>query len=520
LRVGSITRGVLKEIKSVRKTGFTVAPEAGTKRLRDVINKDFTEKEYKETLEKLFTEGWRKVKLYFMIGLPTETQTDIDGIIKMVDTALRMGGEITGRRVKINIGISAFVPKPHTPFQWLGQAQFTDLRAKQDYLRKAFNKKGGSFKGQHIELSLLEAVLSRGDTDCSILLERAWRSGCRFDGWSECFNFQKWLVAAEETGIDLYAYASRNIHLEAELPWKFIDTGITEGFLKSEYHNSLAGVTTSDCRNTCHACGLDCKDISNNSTSNVLKEDSEYRAQAASGGRFKPVTNVSKTISGQTQILRINFSKTGELRYLSHQEVMKAFLRAMNRAELPLKYSAGFHPHPKISFGPALPTGIEGLNEYFDMEISSLMDLSILSAKLNAELPDGLKILYVASTSGNERSLNDLISCYEHEIPVSIAEIRLTRSFMDLGHCHVLRDKRKIDIRPMVKKADIFNSTLRLTLTDSDSTKVRLYEILQKIFQKTKEEIQTMHIKRTRLYGYNNNKLVEPLDRERVWQVK
>jgi radical SAM superfamily enzyme YgiQ (UPF0313 family) len=152
--VGSINSEVLKEIKSVRKTGFTIAPEAGTKRLRNVINKNFTDEEYEETLTKLFAEGWKNLKLYFMIGLPTETITDIDGLIDMAVAASKKGRKITGRNVNINVGISAFVPKSHTPFQWVGQDPFASLREKQDYLRKAFKRVGVNFKGQHVENSL------------------------------------------------------------------------------------------------------------------------------------------------------------------------------------------------------------------------------------------------------------------------------------------------------------------------------------------------------------------------------
>jgi radical SAM family uncharacterized protein len=165
LRVGSVNSEVLKEIKNTRKTGFTIAPEAGTKRLRDVINKDFTEEEYEETLTKLYREGWQNLKLYFMIGLPTETREDIEGIINMVKIAVEKAKKITGGRVNINTGISAFVPKSHTPFQWLGQAPYGELREKQDHLRRALRNMGVHFKGQHIELSLLEgldAILTGG----------------------------------------------------------------------------------------------------------------------------------------------------------------------------------------------------------------------------------------------------------------------------------------------------------------------------------------------------------------------
>jgi hypothetical protein len=277
LRVGSVNSEILKEIKSVRKTGFTIAPEAGTIKLRDVINKDFTDEKYEETLTKLFTEGWKNVKLYFMIGLPAETITDIDGLIDMAIRAAKKGKEITGRRVNVNVGISAFVPKPHTPFQWIGQNSMEDMREKQYYIRKAFKKRGINFKGQHVEHSLLEAVFSRADKESSLLLETAWKLGCRFDGWSEKFNFEKWLIAAEKAGINFYDYASRTFDLDEELPWDFIDIGITKGFFESEYKKALQGKITVDCKEICCGCGLECKDRAQRTEDR--QQNTEHRRQ-------------------------------------------------------------------------------------------------------------------------------------------------------------------------------------------------------------------------------------------------
>jgi len=504
LRVAAVKSDLLKEIKSVRKTGFTIAPEAGTTRLRAVINKDFSDEEYRETLKRLFSEGWTKVKLYFMIGLPTETEADIKGITDMVQTASRMGREITGRRVEINVGVSAFVPKTHTPFQWLGQAAFKDLRKNQDILRKAFSKRGLSFKGQHIELSLIEAVFSRGDRDCAVLLENAWKEGCRFDGWSDCFSFDKWLTAAKISGMDLYEYASRPLDPDKELSWGVIDTGITEKFLRSEYRKSLKEEITSDCRYVCYNCGLDCKKSAH---------DKECPASSA-----QSLTINSRMPDSPLRIkVRLTYSKTGILRHLSHQEVMTAMLRAIRRAEIPVVYSGGFHPHPKISFGPALPTSIEGLNEYFDMEVSVPVNLTDLLIKLNAQLPKGLCALEAASVPLKSDALNDFISCYEYEILVDESSLEAINSFMNLKECRVARENKIVDIRPMVKKADIQGGSLHITITDSDNTKVRIFEVLREILNKPDEEISVMSIKRTRLYGYNKETQSEPVLMEKVW---
>ncbi len=552
LRVGALSRDILKEIKSVRKTGFTIAPEAGTKRLRDVINKDFTEKEYEDTLETLFAEGWKSVKLYFMIGLPTETKDDIDGIITMAELALKKGREIVGKRMNINVGVSDFVPKPHTPFQWLGQMPHKELGERQNHLRKAFSRrKGLTFKGQFIKSSLLEAVFSRGNSDCAQLLENAWKEGCHFDGWTEIFDFDKWLIASKKTGIDLYKYASHNFDINKELPWEFIDTGVTKEFLISEYQNAIKGKITQDCSYICCKCGLECKSGTESATSSVESnttplthpsplrvEDSPRRGEdngeceslgtrlgkspVATGFRVPGSESVTRQFNPVK--LRVRFSKTGELRYLSHLEVMTAFLRAIRRAKIPLIYSKGNHPHPKISFGPALPVGVEGTNEYFDIELPPHcfalrskavgVNPSDILLKINTSLPKGLEVLAVAPVSKNSRSLDDFISRYEYEISTDKDINKSIDSFLNFSQHLMVRGGKVVDIRQMIEKAAINNGCLNLILVDTNCAKVRLYEILKELFQKPVEEIKSMPIKRVQLYGYTNGRWANP------WKVE
>jgi len=509
LRVGSISSDIIKEIKSVRKTGFTIAPEAGSSRLRNVINKDFTEEEYRETLEKLFTEGWKRLKLYFMIGLPSETPDDIDGIIKMVQTASGMGRKISGSRVNINIGISAFVPKPHTPFQWIGQASFNKLRETQDHLRKSFRKKGLSFKGQHVEPSLLEAVLSRGDEDCAGLIETAWRKGCRFDGWSEFFDFDKWLSASEDMSLNLYDYAAKSYDLNDLLPWSFVDTGITDDFLKLEYGRAFNGEVTSDCRNGCYGCGLKCRSAGERAEEVINEPDGTTILSSKLPGHKNKVPRK----------FRVRFSKTGKLRYLSHQETITSLLRAIRRADISLNYSSGFHPHPRISFGPALPTGVEGLNEYFDIEVSAVSNVMELLKRLNTELPEGLEALEILPSPISKRPLNDDNTCYEYEVVIDESAHGNIDYFLNLSQCIVSRNNKSVDIRPMVKSAEISGSRLLLTVVDTDS-KARLHEILKEIFQASNEEVTALSVKRVRLYGYNIKNMQKPVAKEKVWAEK
>jgi len=509
LRVGSIESEVLKEIKTVRKTGFTIAPEAGTKRLRDVINKDITDEEFAETLTRLFKEGWKKVKLYFMIGLPTETRADIDGLIKMAVRARQMGKQITGRHIDVNVGISAFVPKPHTPFQWEGQNVMSELREKQDYIKQAFRKKRIKFKGQHVENSLMEAVFSRGDIECALLLEHAWKLGCRFDGWSEHFDFHKWQAAAEKIGMDLFAYPSRPLDPEKDLPWDFIDTGITKSFLHKEYNNALKESITHDCKVSCYGCGLKCEEQEEKAKSK------DKRLQTTSDRPLKPdtcnLTRETRKINVPTRI-RIKFSKTGNMRYLSHHELVTSFYRALRRAHIPLAYSAGFHPHPKLSFGPALAVGIESTSEYVDMEMPVLADPLDIMKRLNNTLPDGLSVLSSSLVALQEKSLNEFVKHYRYEATIDDSDYFID-TFMDQQECIVQRNNKTVNIRPMVREARKEGTSLILLLTDVEDVKPRLHEILKEMLGKSAENIEAVPMKRTGLYGNNGVKLVEPINK-------
>jgi radical SAM-linked protein len=436
-----------------------------------------------------------------MIGLPAETMNDIDGIIEMAKLAALQGRSITGKPVNINVGISAFVPKPHTPFQWAGQDSYAELREKQDYLKKAFRKKGINVKGQHVEVSLLEALFSRGDEKCSSLLETAWREGCRFDGWSEMFDFDKWLNAAGKTGIDIHSQATRTIDINVKLPWHFIDTGITDAFFRKEYERSVNGETTPDCRNRCYACGLECSEMKSNETGH------EGQSQDLKWKKSKRDLETDLAPLAHQPLprkLRVSFAKTGVLRYLSHQEVMTALLRAMRRANIPLAYSAGFHPHPRISFGPALSAGVEGLKEFFDVELSTFMAPSAFVDKLNSRMPEGLSILSAIPISSREKALNEIISRYDYEIIMENGDNTSINAFLKVESFTVERKNRQVDIRPMVEKAIIEGNKLHLKLTDTVAAKARLSEILESMFHKPADEIYKNSVKRIGLYGYNS----------------
>lgn len=260
LRADSFSVELAKQVQRVRKTTLTFAPEAGTQRLRDVINKGVTEKNLMEAVEGAFRAGWTGVKLYFMIGLPTEDKADLDGIADLAYKVVDLGRDILGSRfgrLKVTVSASSFVPKAHTPFQWVPQDSIDTLKEKQLYLSHRLKHRRIVFNWHDARLSSIEAVFARGGRRVAPALEKAWQLGCKFDSWTDHFKFDKWLQAFAETGIDPAFYANRPFGKDEVLPWDHIDTGINKEFLASEYEKAFRGETTSDCRyDKCTDCGV------------------------------------------------------------------------------------------------------------------------------------------------------------------------------------------------------------------------------------------------------------------------
>ena len=258
LRLDDFSVKLVESLPTRSRTGLTFAPEAGSERLRGSINKSISDASLLETAGKAFERGWTSFKLYFMVGLPTETPEDVIGIVNLVEKVRSEGKRASGRKPMIRVSVSTFVPKPHTPFQWSAQLDEAPLKARQEILQQGLQRKGIRLSWQDPQVSLLEAVMARGDRRVGKVIKRAWELGCKFDAWSEHYHNDKWLQAFKESGLEPGFYANRQCSLEEILPWSHIDVGISEEFLKREYEKSTAGEVTPDCRNNaCNACGLE-----------------------------------------------------------------------------------------------------------------------------------------------------------------------------------------------------------------------------------------------------------------------
>jgi radical SAM family uncharacterized protein/radical SAM-linked protein len=377
LRVDSLQGSLLQEIARVRKTGFTMAPEAGTERLRRVINKNLTEEEILEAVERIFGAGWRAVKLYFMTGLPLESREDWEGIVQLSRKVARLAPSGKGR---VSVSISNFVPKPHTPFQWARQAAPAEVREAQEFFKRELRDRKIELKWHDAHMSLLEGVFSRGDRRLGEVVLRAYAKGCRMDAWTDRFRWDAWQSAFAETGLQIDDFV-REREVGEPLAWEVVDVGVDRSFLETEWEKARTGESTGDCRRgACQGCGLCDFDA-------VMPRLA--RPSDLPRGEPAPVTEAEEA---PPQRLRFRFTKEGPSSLLSHLETVAALHRAFRAARVPISYSSGHHPHPRLTLGPALPLGAESLVELGELRVRSVPPLAEAQEETNRHLPEGLRV--------------------------------------------------------------------------------------------------------------------------------
>jgi radical SAM-linked protein len=390
LRTDSFSVDLSDMVATAKKSGITFAPEAATPRLRALIDKWIPDEELLQTTGSVFARGWNKVKLYFMIGHPTETDEDVEAIGRLARRVLERGRAVRPG-AQVNVGVSTFVPKPFTPFQWERQIDIEETHHKQAILRRMLNVRGIRFRPHEAENSWLEGIVSRGDRRVGELFELAWREGARLDGWSEHFDFGKWRRAVEKWGIDP-ATLLRERGVDEPLPWDHIDIFITKEFLADDLRKAktkmLEEALTSDCRHGCHVCG-------------VIREDRKlcntmirtYKSGAKEELIWKP-SPPPETLWGRPDVarLRFRFSKDDEIRLLSHLELQHAMVRTLRRAGVPASYTSGFSPGMKLAFGDALPVGMSSEGEYGDVRLHAEMDPDAFVRAVNGARPRGVRV--------------------------------------------------------------------------------------------------------------------------------
>lgn len=387
LRLDSFSVELADMVAETRRTGLTVAPEAASPRLRSVINKWIPDEDLLRMSTGAFELGWSHVKMYFMIGLPTEREDDIVAIADLAKRALELGKPIQSR-ARINLGVSTFVPKPFTPFQWARQIGFQETIAKQDILSRELKDARGIKFGRHEpEETFLEGLVSRSDRRAADLIQLAFEKGCRFDAWREHLNFDLWADAIEELDFDV-AFALRERKVDERLPWDHLDVLIHKEWFAEDWERAKRLEHAQDCRHKrCHRCGV--IDAERDLCASMLRSSIEGRKPEAAWVR-REAEPVELPDPVQRFWLRISRVESG--RFLTHLEAMSAWTRSLRRAKVPIAYSRGFHPHPKMAFSSAVPHNQASIGEYMDITLTERVDPAELVERLSATLPAGFGV--------------------------------------------------------------------------------------------------------------------------------
>ncbi len=370
LRVEGITRRVAEFISSVKKPGFTMAPEAATTRLREVINKGNTEEDLIRSVSIIRDLGWKTLKLYFMVGLPTERHEDIEAICALSRAiASRFKGSLT-------ISVSGFIPKPFTPFQWQEQIAPDAHGEVVRYLQKTLRGRNLSLRWQDPALTFLEGVFARGDERLSRVIEEAEAGGAYLDGWGDTFDARVWETAFEKTGVEPRRYL-KGRGREKPLPWEFVDARISRSFLLAEEERAYKGVSTPDCRfDGCTGCGVCAGDISN-----IIHEESA------------PVPLFEPSREGGNIPYVVQLSKQGPLRFVSPRDYLEMLKRAVRRSGLNAVYTKGFSPTMKLSTSPPPSFGIASVSEFLQFELREEVDPGVVPDMINRVLPEGTRVM-------------------------------------------------------------------------------------------------------------------------------
>ncbi len=407
LRLDSFSVELSEMVAETRKTGITFAPEAASPRLRQVINKWIPDEELLNMSAEVYAKGWDLVKLYFMIGLPTERDDDIEAIADLCRRTWDQGRKLNPR-ARVNLGVSTFVPKPFTPFQWAAQIDHHETERRQHVLQNAIGRNGAIKFGKHEpEETFLEGLVSRADRRAADVIELAWRKGARFDAWREHLRFDLWMEAVKELDYSIED-ALRERSVDERLPWDHIDILIPKQWFIEEWQRANELKHAQDCRHKrCHKCGV--IDAERELCASMLRSNIEGRKDEQAWLTHKDEKMVAlrelKPERPSVQRLWLRIARTGSARFLSHLESMNAWVRAIRRARLAIGYSQGFHPHPKLAFNCALPLGEETVGDYMDITLVERVEPSVAADRLRSVLPAGFDVLGVREVPMSAPSL-------------------------------------------------------------------------------------------------------------------
>ncbi|MBI4421335.1 MAG: DUF2344 domain-containing protein [Gemmatimonadetes bacterium] len=492
LRADAFSVGLAEAVSRVRKSGFTFAPEAGSQRLRNVINKGISEEDILSAVDRAMAAGWTSVKLYFMIGHPTETEQDFEELARLLDKVKAVLRKYPGRR-HVTLGFSPFVPKAHTPFQWERQDDFETTRAKLAWIKQRLRGQGVEIRHHETADTAIEGIISRGGREIAEVVEGAWRRGARFDGWGEYCRFDHWLAALEAQGRTLRD-TFREIGEDEELPWEVVSYKIDRGYFLKERHKAYAAGETDECKHVrCSACGV----CDFEAVRNLL-------AAPVTTAKPDPATGLLQGVPGSR--VRLGYRKGEAVRFISHLDLLRELERTFRRAEAPVLYTEGFSPRPRLSAGPPLALGWTSDAEWIDVDLAGEWPqerLTELLADLNRHVVPGIDFFVATVVPPGTGSLVAGIAqgTYRATLPNPPFETTLgelegaARRFLDAPSVVILRERkgqrgqrgqreherlnRPVDIRPLVYDfAVLSEDTVALTVATSSDGSVKPTEVL------------------------------------------
>lgn len=477
LRAYGLDERIFDKLAEVKNSSLTFAPEAGSQRMREVINKNVSEENIIQTAINVFSRGWSKMKLYFMIGLPTEEDEDVIAIMETAAKVRKKAFEVGAKNPSVTVSVSTFVPKPHTPFQWAGMITLPEIERKQDLLKDHAEKHKLCFRKHYSKISALEGIVSRGDRRIGSIIYDAWKNGARFDGWDETFKYNVWVKSVEDSGLDPEIFLG-TIPMTGRLAWDHIDVGVGKKFIEQEWKKATSNRLSPPCGKVsgmmvhhsdlemlektfdidkkkliCYHCGVACD------LKGMVEERREFLTSMGATKHEpyvkpevlrKDIVELREKRNGNVgHKYRIEFSKIGPITFISHLDLQKIMARIFKRASVTTLLSEGYNQRPLISFGPALALGISSLTEYFDVRVPEpWQDFELSLSHLNTYSEPGIIFKSIVEINNKTPSIQDAARAFTYFIPVKEGPITEVVS--------KLRDQDKILIQSYSKKDEAF----------------------------------------------------------------
>ncbi len=480
LRIDTFEKNFQPKLAKILGKTITLAPEAGSQQLRNRINKNISEEDILTSVMNALNLGIRSIKLYFMVGLPGETEEDIEEIITLIEKMYAVNPK---RIEKINVSVAPFVPKAHTPFQWCRQNSKDEFLFKISLIKNHFSKQRKiTIKYHTIEQSQLEAVIARGDRTIGKIIYEAYKNGAQFDSWNTHFDFSLWECAAEKIGIDLYQY-HKKVPINSALPWDHIDSGIKKDFLIEEYNKSKEQIITEDCRNgACSQCGI-CENMS-----------PIYTKEEPISNIISNMPQLSVRPQDSRFVYKVIYEKGDKLRFISHKELSALIYTILRKSTLPIYHTEGFNRHPKISFGPPLSLGMAGKGEIFSFSMLEILNEKEIRKKLDVNLPQDffLKEVVYMGSSYKIRLTGEHIRITSNDKSIDwqkIYNFQEVKFYSERKNREIFLNEYFVEVKMFSNGVDIFK---KLGLN--------IFELLERAFFYSQDQIGTFYIERIELY--------------------